>query len=178
MLAPYVPEDVALHYPKEQQDPDGQFASWRVWLCVIGYNNQLVKREDAAEELQGPPRSALVREDRQGASGIQRHHPHRTYQIARDVGWEYFEKLSKQRVMQCSPRPTRPRPRSRRAGRHGGRNEYNLFQLKEKGEPCRDRLPGEGTPLIVGPTGVLKAAPHPNRARLLQSYLFSPKRRS
>jgi len=23
MLAPYVPEDVALHYPKEQQDPAG-----------------------------------------------------------------------------------------------------------------------------------------------------------
>src|SRR5213082_3737664 len=44
MLEPYVPEDVALHYPKEQQDPDGLFASWRVWLCVIGYNTKLVKK--------------------------------------------------------------------------------------------------------------------------------------
>jgi iron(III) transport system substrate-binding protein len=52
-------------------------------------------------------------------------------------------------------------------------NEYNLFQLKEKGEPVEIVYPTEGTPLIVGPTGVLKAAPHPNAARLLQSYLFS-----
>ena len=44
MLAPYVPEDVALHYPAEHQDPDGLFASWRIWLCVIGYNTKLVKR--------------------------------------------------------------------------------------------------------------------------------------
>ena len=53
-------------------------------------------------------------------------------------------------------------------------NEYNLFQLKEKGEPVEIVYPTEGTPLIVGPTGVLKAAPHPNAARLVQSWLFSP----
>ncbi len=37
-LAPYVPEDVAKHYPAEHKDPDGMFASFRVFLCVIGYN--------------------------------------------------------------------------------------------------------------------------------------------
>jgi len=31
-------------------------------------------------------------------------------------------------------------------------NEYNLFQLKEKGEPVEIVYPAEGTPLIVGPT--------------------------
>ena len=44
ILAPYVPEDVALHYPAEHKDPDGLFASWRIWLCVIGYNTKLVRR--------------------------------------------------------------------------------------------------------------------------------------
>src|SRR6266550_7081074 len=43
ILAPYIPEDVALHYPAKQKDPDGLFASWRVWLSVIGYNTKLVK---------------------------------------------------------------------------------------------------------------------------------------
>jgi len=52
-------------------------------------------------------------------------------------------------------------------------NEYNLFQLKEKGEPVEIVYPVEGTPLIIGPQGVLKDAPHPNAARLLQSFLFS-----
>ncbi len=47
LLAPYVPEDVARHYPAEHKDPDGQFATFRAWLCVIGYNTNLVKAADA-----------------------------------------------------------------------------------------------------------------------------------
>ena len=47
-------------------------------------------------------------------------------------------------------------------------NEYNLFQLKEKGEPIEIVYATEGTPLIVGPSARLKNAPNPNAARLLQ----------
>src|SRR6266853_6264442 len=32
LLAPYVPEDVARHYPVEHKDPDGTFASFRAWV--------------------------------------------------------------------------------------------------------------------------------------------------
>ena len=35
MLAPFVPEDVAKHYPAEHRDPDGMFATWRMTLSVI-----------------------------------------------------------------------------------------------------------------------------------------------
>src|SRR5450432_1309390 len=35
LLAPFVPEDVAQHYPAEQRDPDGTFAGFRVSLSVI-----------------------------------------------------------------------------------------------------------------------------------------------
>ena len=52
-------------------------------------------------------------------------------------------------------------------------NEYNLIQLKEKGEPVEIVYPTEGTPLIIGPSGVMKDAPNPNAARLLQSFMFS-----
>src|SRR6187399_1387529 len=31
ILEPYVPEDVAKHYPAEHKDPDGTFASFRAW---------------------------------------------------------------------------------------------------------------------------------------------------
>jgi iron(III) transport system substrate-binding protein len=53
-------------------------------------------------------------------------------------------------------------------------NEYNLVQLKEKGDPVEIVYPTEGTPIIIGPSGVLKDAPNPNAARLLQSFMFSP----
>ena len=74
LLAPYVPEDVAQHYPAEQQDPDGLFASWRLWLCVIGYNTKLVTPEEAPKILRRPARPEVGRQDGQGASRLQRHH--------------------------------------------------------------------------------------------------------
>src|SRR5262249_38717279 len=39
--------------------------------------------------------------------------------------------------------------------------------------PPSQVYPAEGTPLIVGPSGVLKDAANPNAARLLQSFMFS-----
>ena len=97
-----------------------------------------------------------------------------TFQISRDLGWEYFEKLAKQKVMQVqsSADPPKKLALGERTIMADG-NEYNLFQLKEKGEPVEIVYPTEGTPLIIGPSGVPKDAPHPNAARLLQSFLFS-----
>src|SRR5689334_10663844 len=46
ILLPYMPEDVAKFYPAEHKDADGQFASFRVGLSVIGCNTNLVKPED------------------------------------------------------------------------------------------------------------------------------------
>ena len=43
----------------------------------IGYNTNLVKAAGRAEELRRPARSEMGRQDRQGASGLQRHHPDR-----------------------------------------------------------------------------------------------------
>src|ERR1700756_4677639 len=47
ILEPYLPEDVAQHYPVEHKDPDGTFASFRAWVCIIGYNTNMVKAEEA-----------------------------------------------------------------------------------------------------------------------------------
>src|SRR5918996_929359 len=51
ILAPYVPEEVAKHYPPEHKDPDGLFASYRVYLCCMGYNTNLVKPADAPQSF-------------------------------------------------------------------------------------------------------------------------------
>src|SRR6202165_3423277 len=100
LLAPYVPEDVARHYPAAHKDPDGLFASYRVYLCVMARNTDLVKAEDA-------PKGYRDMLDPKWAGKIVKAHPGysgtiltATYQTARDVGWDYYEKLAKQRVMQ------------------------------------------------------------------------------
>ena len=46
LLAPYVPEEIAQHFPAEHRDPDGLFATTRIWLSSIGYNTDLVKAEE------------------------------------------------------------------------------------------------------------------------------------
>ena len=174
ILAPYVPQDVANHYPAEQKDPDGLFASWRVWLCVIGYNTKLVKVDEAPKsfaDLLDPKWSGKMVKAHPGYSGTIMT---ATYQMSRDIGWSYFEKLSQQKVMQVqsSADPPKKLALGERAIMADG-NEYNLIQLKEKGEPVEIVYPSEGTPLIIGPSGVMKDAPNPNAARLLQSFMFS-----
>jgi iron(III) transport system substrate-binding protein len=175
LLESYVPEDVAKYYPDEHKDPDGAFASFRVWVCVIGYNTNMVKAEDA-------PKSYADLLDPKWTSKIVKAHPGysgtimtATYQMARDLGWEFFEKLAKQKVMQVqsSADPPKKLALGERAVMADG-NEYNMFVEKEKGNPVEIVYATEGSPLIVGPTGMFKNAPNPNAARLFCSFCFSP----
>ena len=175
LLVPYVPEDVAKHYPTEHKDADGQFASFRVWLSVIAYNSSLVKAEDA-------PKSFADLLDPKWAGKMVKAHPGysgtimtATYQMSRDLGWPYFEKLARQRIMQVqsSADPPKKLALGERAVMVDG-NEYNIFQLKESGQPVEPVYASEGSPLIIGPNGVFKNAPNPNAARLFQSYCFTP----
>jgi iron(III) transport system substrate-binding protein len=97
-----------------------------------------------------------------------------TYQLARDLGWAYLEKLAQQNVMQVQSASDPPKKLAlgERAVQADG-NEYNLFQLREAGQPVEPLYASEGTPLVVGPNGIFKNAPNPNAARLFQNYCFS-----
>ena len=174
LLAPYVTEDMAKHYPAEHVDPDGMFASFRAGLSILAYNTNLVKAEEA-------PKSFADLLDPKWVAKIVKAHPSysgtimtATFQIARDLGWDYFEKLAKQRIMQVQSATDPPKKLAlgERAVMADG-NEYIVFQLKESGQPIEPVYPAEGTPLVIGPNAVFKAAPNPNAARLFQSYCFS-----
>jgi len=174
ILEPFVPEDVAKFYPPEHKDPDGQFASFRVGLCVMGYNTDLVKAADAPKsyaDLLDPKWKGKLVKAHPGYSGTIMT---ATFQMARDLGWSYFEKLAQQDVMQVqsSADPPKKLELGERAVMVDG-NEYNMFELKESGKPVEIIYAAEGTPLIVGPNGVFKAAPNPNAARLFQCYSFT-----
>ena len=174
-LAPYVPEDVAKHYPADHRDADGQFASFRVWLCIIAYNAAQVKAEEAPKsfaDLLDPKWTAKIVKAHPGYSGTIMT---ATYQMQRDLGWGYFEKLAKQKIMQVqsSADPPKKLALGERAVMADG-NEYNIFQIKESGQPVEPVYATEGSPLIVGPNGIFKNAPNPNAARLFQSYCFTP----
>jgi iron(III) transport system substrate-binding protein len=175
LLAPVLPEDVAKHYPIEHRDPDGLYASFRVTLSPVGYNTNLVKAADA-------PRSFADLLDAKWTGRIVKAHPAysgtimtATFQIVRELGWGYLEKLARQKVMQVQSGTDPPKKLAlgeRAIMADGG--EYNLFQIKESGGPVELVYPTEGSPTVVGPNAVFKNAPNPNAARLFQCYCFSP----
>jgi iron(III) transport system substrate-binding protein len=173
-LAPFVSEDIVRYFPPEYRDPDGMFATTRIWLSSIAYNTNLVKPEDA-------PKSFADLLDPKWAGKMVKGHPAysgtimtATFQMVRELGWEYFEKLAKQRVMQVQSSTDPPKKLSlgERAVMADG-NEYGVVLLKEAGQPVEPVYPTEGTPTISGPTGIFAAAPHPNAARLFQAWLHT-----
>jgi len=170
-LMPFVPENVAKHFPESYRDPDGMSATSRIYLSSIAYNTNLVKPEDA-------PKSYADLLDPKWAGKMVKGHPAysgtimtATFQLARELGWEYFEKLSKQRVMQVqsSTDPPKKLALGERAVMADG-NEYGVVLLKEAGQPVEPLYPTEGTPTISGPTAIFKTAPNPNAAKLFQAW--------
>ncbi len=175
LLEPFVPEDVAKFYPAEHKDADGMFASFRVWVSIIAYNTDQVKKEDAPKsfaDLLDPKWKGKIVKAHPGYSGTIMT---ATYQMQRDLGWGFFEKLAQQNIMQVqsSADPPKRLALGERAVMADG-NEYNIFQLSETGKPVAPVYATEGSPLIVGPTGMFKEAPNKNAAKLFCAYSFTP----
>jgi iron(III) transport system substrate-binding protein len=174
VLEPFVPEDVAEKWPQAERDADGHFASVRFTLMPIAYNNKLVKAEDAptsfADLLDPKWTGRMVKAHPGYSGGIVTS----TYQVSRDLGWEFFQKLGKQKVLQVQSATDPPKKLAlgERAVMADGL-EYILHQLREKGDPVEIVYPREGTPFIPGSAAIAKNAPHPNAARLFYSFLFS-----
>ena len=173
-LAPYVPEDVAKYWPADQKDPDGMFATWRSTFSPMGYNTKLLKAEDAPKsfaDLLDPKWSGKIVKAHPGYSGTILT---ATFQMVRELGWGYFERLSKQRVLQVQSAvdPPKKLAAGERPIMADGSEAALIFQ-QDAGQPVRPIYPSEGTPVVTSPSAVLKDAPHPNAARLFQSYVFS-----
>jgi iron(III) transport system substrate-binding protein len=173
-LAPYLPEDVAKHFPADQFDPEGMYATACAWVETIGYNTNLVKAEDA-------PKGYADLLDPKWLGKIVKGHPSysgailtTTFVLARDLGWPYLEKLAQQKVMQVQSAGDPPKKimLGERAVMADG-NDYNLVLFKDQGKPVEVVYPQEGSPLIIVPCGIFQSAPNPNAARLFQSFFFS-----
>ena len=171
LLAPYVPQDVAQYFPPEHKDPDGMYASWRITLSPIAYNTKLVKPEDAPKgfaDLLDPKWMGKIVKAHPGYSGTIMT---ATQQLSRDLGWGYFEKLAKQKVMQVQSAADPPKKLAlgeRAVMADGG--EYVVSELRTRGEPIEEVYAIEGTPLVTGPSAIMARAANPNAARLFTAW--------
>jgi iron(III) transport system substrate-binding protein len=173
-LAPYLPEEVAKYYDKAYYDPDGTHVVTRILVSPIAYNTKLVKKEEAPKsfkDLLDPKWSGKMVKAHPAYSGTIMN---ATFQVARDLGWEYFEKLAKQKIMQVQSATDTPKKiqLGERAVMVDGAG-YLVIRYKESGSPVEIVYPEEGTPLATGPSVVFKGAPNPNAARLFQNWMHS-----
>ena len=171
-IAQYLPEEVVQHYDNTFYDPEGFEVVTRVLVSPFGINTDLVKMADA-------PKSFADLLDPKWAGKMVKAHPaysgtimNATFQIARDLGWEYFEKLAKQRVMQVQSATDTPKKLAlgERAIMVDGAG-YLVIRDKEAGRPVDVIYPAEGTPVATSPSVVFKAAPNPNAARLFFNWM-------
>ncbi|HEX2537494.1 MAG TPA: extracellular solute-binding protein [Pseudolabrys sp.] len=171
-LAAYLPEEVAKYYDKKYYDPDGLAIVTRVLVSPFGINTNLVKMEDA-------PKSFADLLDPKWKGKMVKAHPaysgtimNSTFETARELGWEYFEKLAKQNVMQVQSATDTPKriALGERAIMIDGAG-YLVIRDKEAGKPVDVIYPAEGTPVATSPSVLMKAAPHPSAARLFQSWM-------
>jgi iron(III) transport system substrate-binding protein len=174
LLEPILPVDVATHYAPEYKDADSTYATWRVMLSAIAYNKSLVKPEDVPKgfrDLLDPKWSGKMVKAHPGYSGTIMT---ATHQTARDLGWEYFEKLAAQRVMQVQSAadPAKKIALGERALMVDG-GDYTVTLEIDKGVPLDIVYPVEGTPLITGPSAVMKRAQNPNAAKLFHLWSFT-----
>jgi iron(III) transport system substrate-binding protein len=173
-LAPYLPEDVVKYFDKKYYDPDALALTTRVLVSAFGINTNLVKMEDA-------PKSFADLLDPKWKGKMVKAHPaysgtimNETFEIARDLGWDYLEKLAKQNVLQVQSATDTPKriALGERAIMIDGAS-YLVIRGKESGQPVDVVYPSEGTPVATSPSAVMIGAPNPNAARLFQNWMHS-----
>jgi iron(III) transport system substrate-binding protein len=174
MLAPFVPAELA-KWPAADKDPEGYYAVNGLTFAAMGYNTRLVKPEEAPKslaELLEPKWKGKLVKAHPGYSGTI---VTATLAVSHALGWEYFEKLGQQQVMQVQSAVDPPRKiaQGERAVMVDGA-EASALQQMGNGAPIALVYPTEGTPAAPLNGVVMKQAPHPNAARLLISFMFSP----
>ena len=136
----------------------------------------LVKKEDAPKsfaDLLDPKWKGKIVKAHPGYSGTIMT---ATFQMSRDLGWGYFEKLAKQNVMQVQSASDPPKKLAlgERAV-HGRRQRISDLPRKGIGQAGRAGLRHRRhAARSSARTAIFKDAPNPNAARLFQSYCFTP----
>jgi len=172
-LAPFVPSEAA-HWDEKAIGPDGLYLVDKFTLVTSGYNSRLVKAEDAPKswnDLLDPKWKGKLAKAHPGYSGAI---TNETYALSHLLGWEYYEKLAKQGVLQLQS-ATDPPMRVAQGERAvmADAAEVTALRLIKEGAPMVLVYPTEGVPVVAVGSVLMLKSPRPNAARLFMHYLAS-----
>ncbi len=172
-LAPYVPSEAG-HWDEKAIGPDGIYIVDKFTVVMSGYNSRLVKAEDAPKswaDLLDPKWKGKLVKAHPGYSGAI---TNETYALSHLLGWEFYERLAKQGVMQvqsATDPPMRAAQGERAVMADGA--EVTALRLISEGAPLVLVYPTEGVPVVSVGSMVMQKSMRPNAARLFMHYLAS-----
>jgi iron(III) transport system substrate-binding protein len=172
-LAPFVPSEAA-KWDAKAIGPDGIYIVDKFTMVISGYNSRLVKAEDAPKswnDLLDPKWKGKLAKAHPGYSGAI---TNETYALSHLLGWEFYEKLAKQGVLQVQS-ATDPPMRVSQGERAvmADAAEVTVLRLISEGAPLVPVYPSEGVPVVGVGSVLMKKSPRPNAARLFMHYLAS-----
>jgi iron(III) transport system substrate-binding protein len=147
----------------------------RLIVFTGAYNTKLVKPSDrprSYEDLLDPKWKGKMVKAHPGYSG---NIMTGTYILSKLLGWNYFEALAKQQIMQVQSAvdPAQRVAQGERLVAADG-SENSAFRTRRKGGAVVPIYPTEGCPVVPVGAAIMAAAPHPNAARLLVHFILSP----
>ena len=173
-ITPYLTEEAMALAPDARED-EGFYTKETFSLMIPSYNPQLVKPGDAPKswiDLLDPKWKGKMVKAHPGYSG---NIMTGTFALSKALGWEYFEKLGKQQIMQVQSAvdPSQRVAQGERLVAADG-SENAAYRARKKGGAVLPIYPTEGCPVVPTGTALMAAAPRPNAARLLVHFILSP----
>ncbi len=172
-LASFVPAEVT-KWTEKAVGPDGVYILDKFTMVIAGYNSRLVKAADAPtswKDLLDPKWKGKLVKAHPGYSGAI---TNETYALSHLLGWQYYEDLAKQGVLQVQS-ATDPPMRCAQGERAvmADAAELSTLRMMTEGAPLVPVYPTEGVPVVGVGSVVMKQSTRPNAARLFMHYLVS-----
>jgi iron(III) transport system substrate-binding protein len=175
-LQKYVPDNSgkAVEAVRRLNDPDGFYLMTFGGLVALTYNSDKVKADEAPKnwtdlyDARWREKVAIGSPNYSGTVGVW------SVLMKRLYGMEFFDKLAANQplVGRSVDDPLIHLTSGERLIAAG--DPASTSRSKARGNPLGINYPMDGALLLVGPTGVLKEAKHPNAAKLFVHFLLGP----
>jgi iron(III) transport system substrate-binding protein len=171
VLAPYKPVGIE-HVPKAFQsiDADNTYHLGALALVVVNYSPSIGTPPQKWTDLHDPKWQGQITLGHPGFSGYVGNW---VVAMSDKYGWDYFTKLAKNKPKigrSIFDTVTDIVSGERKVG---AGPENQSLESKAKGNPIAIQFPSDEAVIVISPVGILKDAPHPNAARLFESFFYS-----